>query len=343
MAITAYLATAYTSYQTQNSSEKPNMSIIIAAKDESENLQKLIPKLIDQTYEYFEIIVALDRCQDDSLSYLKNFPNIQFITIAEVPPDWNPKKFALQKAIERSTGDWLAFTDADCILSSNNWLASIAQAISPQTDIVIGISPYIRNHSFISQYIQFESFMTAFLYTARALKKKPYMAVGRNMAIRKSFFEQKNGYEHIKSIKGGDDDLFIQQNAHADNVQVLLGKSSIVYSYPKKTWKSYFQQKLRHVSVGAKYNIKDLLFLNVFHLSHLLFIILLFLNTAQFFFLPILVFYLLIKMGSYRFATNKMGISTNYIVFTFVDMLYAILTPVIALWSKLVKDITWKN
>ncbi|MEO9871040.1 glycosyltransferase [Ekhidna sp.] len=323
----------------------PLLSIIVAAKNEEKNLKKLIPRLLEQKYHAFEIIIGLDQCTDESLNYLRSIKSekIQIIDIDEVPSDWNSKKYALNESIRNSTGEWLVFIDADCVPHSNQWLSSFSSQIHMKTNFIIGVSPYTANTSLLSQHIAFEAFQTAFLYVSRALLGKPYMAVGRNMAIRKSYFEKISGYEKIRSITGGDDDLMIQNYASKENTRILLEKQSIVYTFPDKHWKNYWNQKIRHYSVGKKYKPKDLSFLSLFHFSHLFFLIFLFFNLSHTYFLPTLLFYLFIKLVSYRFVAGKMGMNINYMLFPIVDMLYALLTPVIALQSKLKKDIKWKN
>lgn len=323
----------------------PSISIIIAARNELENLKKLIPLLLNQDYERYDIVIALDRCEDQSLEYLQNqnSEKLKFIDILKVPADWNPKKFALNNAIEKSESEWLVFTDADCYPVSNDWLACLSKQIGSQTEIVLGLSPYLSNTSFLSQFIRFEAFMTAFQYISKALRGEAYMGVGRNMAIKRSAFVNAGGYQSIKSIKGGDDDLIIQEIGNSSNTSVALGKGSLMISYPEKTWKAYFNQKIRHLSVGMRYKLRDQLLLSVFHVSYLSFFALLFFILSNTYFFPLLLFYLFIKLVSYRFVAAKMGTGFNYKLLPLVDMLYAVLIPVIALWSKLVKDIPWKN
>jgi cellulose synthase/poly-beta-1,6-N-acetylglucosamine synthase-like glycosyltransferase len=339
------LALQFARFRSGTNENRPTLSIIIAAHNELENLKKLIPQLVTLNYSSFEIIVALDRCTDKSSDFLlsTNDPRLKFIEIENTEAGWNEKKFALNSAIHKAEGEWLVFTDADCIPISPDWLTQYAKQIDHKTDILIGYSPYQAKGSFLSSYIQFEAFMTAFQYLGAALMKIPYMSVGRNMAIRKSFFEKVNGYENIKSIKGGDDDLFIQKNANKHNTKVILGKESIVETYPKKTWSAYFHQKVRHLSVGSRYKPKHRIFLSLYHFSHLLFwILLLFQNNFQLI-VSVILFYLFIKLGSYRFAASKMVAGFNYILLPLVDILYAIFTTIIACWSKLEKDIRWKN
>lgn len=345
LGLTIYLAIAYTKVIPSTGSHKPSLSVIIAARNEELNLTKLVPLLLAQNYEDFEVIVALDRCTDGSKSYLEELASsrLTIVEIKQLQDDWNTKKYALKTAISKAKGEWLVFTDADCEPSSDQWLSTIAKHVADQTDIIIGISPYQSKGAFLSNFIQYEAFVTAYTYIARALKGKPYMAVGRNMAIRRSFYEASPGYEPIKSIQGGDDDLFIQSNATKENTKVMLGRESVVHTFPKTTWKAYWTQKVRHLSVGTKYKLSDQIFLGINHFSHLLFVFFGFFAAIQGFFLPVLLFYLFIKLVSYRFASSKMGININYILLPLVDIIYAMLIPAIALWSKLEKDIKWKN
>lgn len=345
LAVTVVLSIAFSRYRAVENEQSISLSIVIAARNEELNLKKLIPKLLDQDHSNYEVIVALDRCSDHSKTYLVELgnPKVKFIDIQKVEENWNPKKYALNQAITNAKGEWLVFTDADCVPTSKKWLDELNNHITNEKDILIGISPYQSNGSFLSYFIQFEAFMTAFLYISKALLGKPYMAVGRNMAIRKSFFKASGGYERYKSVTGGDDDLFIQQNATKSNTQVVLGRESLMLTKPEISWNAYWKQKIRHLSVGKVYHPHDQLLLTFFHMIHLLALILLLFTTTQSFFFPMLLFYLFIKLGSYRFAASKMGVNINYILLPLVDIIYSVLIPTIALRSKLEKDIKWKN
>lgn len=343
--ITVILASQFSKYRPGNNNAAYSISIIIAAHNELENLKILIPQLLKLEYQELEIIVSLDRCNDKSGDYLKNeqHKNLKFLEIKETPQGWNSKKYALDLAIQKSKNEWLLFTDADCTPKSTQWASAFSKQIDDKTDILIGYSPYRQESTFLSAYIRFESFVTGFLYLCSALSKRPYMAVGRNMAIRKSFFIASGGYTSFKSAQGGDDDLFIQKNANSTNTKVVLGTDSLVETYPKNQWNDYFKQKLRHLSIGSKYQLIHKVYLSIYHISHLIFWILLFFQTNYQIILSVVLFYTFIKLGSYRFAASKMGAGFNYILLPLVDIMYAILTPVIACWSKLEKDIRWKN
>lgn len=343
--ITLMFAIRIRMWKPHNSNSRPSISIIIAARNEYKNLKQLIPALLQLDYQNVEICIGLDRCDDESKAFLdqEKSPLIRYINIESTPEDWNPKKFALNEAINVAKGEWLVFTDADCLPRSDQWLNELTKEMTENINCVIGLSPYVLNQTLLGQYVRFEAYMTAFVYAAMTLFSKPYMAVGRNMAIRKSYFEAIGGYSEIKSITGGDDDLLFQGAIPAHKVAIALGEKSLVDTTPENSWGAYFKQKLRHFSVSKHYKTQNQLLLTIYHAVHFLSYLLLFMVIEQVYLIPILLFYLFIKLVGYRFAASKMGFGFNYILVPCVDILYAFFTPVLSIWSKLVKDIKWKN
>ena len=342
--ITISFTLAVSTWKSQSNTQLPSISIIIAARNEADQLRSLIPALVSQQYPDFEIVIGLDRCEDESVEYLEIYPetSLRWIDIQQVPAGWNAKKHALNTAIESSKGQWLVFTDADCVPDSKEWLRSLAREMTTQTNVVLGVSPYPAKRSFLSHFIQFEGFMTYFLYTGFTRLKRPYMGVGRNMAVRKSYFLELHGYEDIKQIQGGDDDLFIQK-ADKRGIALALGKNSLVNTMPSASMTAYKKQKIRHLSVGSYYSWLDSTLLSTYHFIHLTLIVLTILNFGNTFLLPTILFYLFIKFVSYRFVASKIGAGFNYILLPIVDTLYACMIPIIGIWSKFIKDIEWKN
>ena len=66
-------------------------------------------------------------------------------------------------------------------------------------------------------------------------------------------------------------------------------------------------------------------------------------NIGNIYTLPIILFFLFIKLASYRFVADKVGAGFNYMLLPIVDVLYAFMIPIIGIRSKFKKDIEWKN
>lgn len=251
-------------------------SVVVCACNEVDNLRKLLPALLTQHYPQFEVLVVNDRSTDDTLSFLRSeaekAEQLKIVTIGETPDHINSKKYGITLGIKAAKYDIILLTDADCIPESEHWVkAMVAPFNNNETKIVLGYSQYITKKGLLNLMIRFETLYTAIQYLSFALAGRPYMGVGRNLAYRKSFFLDKKGFSGYQKVMGGDDDLFVNKNATSQNTAITIGKKSMVYSAPKVSWKAYFIQKKRHLSVGKLYKFKDRVYLGLLFLSHSLF------------------------------------------------------------------------
>jgi cellulose synthase/poly-beta-1,6-N-acetylglucosamine synthase-like glycosyltransferase len=254
--------------------EMHSVSVVVCAHDEEQNLRELIPILLQQKHPSFEVIIVNDRSNDGTYDFLleetKKEERLRMVHAATVPAHVNGKKFGITLGIKAAKYDWIVLTDADCRPNSNQWLQSVSAQCTNDKEIVLGYSSYQKENGLLNLFIRFETLFTAIQYVAYALVGNPYMGVGRNLAYRKSLFLDNKGFNGFLGVTGGDDDLFVNQHAHAKNTAVLLGEESIIYSVPKRTLPEYFSQKVRHLSVGKKYRLKHQLLLGVFSLTHLI-------------------------------------------------------------------------
>jgi poly-beta-1,6-N-acetyl-D-glucosamine synthase len=69
-------------------------------------------------------------------------------------------------------------------------------------------------HTLVNLFTQMDSLLTAMLYLSFAIKKAPYMGVGRNLSYRKSLFLRVKGFASHLHILSGDDDLFVRDTAN---------------------------------------------------------------------------------------------------------------------------------
>lgn len=253
-----------------------SISIIIAAKDEEENLRHNLPFVLNQTHKNFELIVVLDRCRDGSESIVDNAmkedSRIRKLVIEKLPTGWTGKKWAIQCGVEAASNELLAFTDADC-RPTPKWLESINNAFGEDKELVLGLSPFEKRKGSLNLFVRFETLLTAMRYVAAAGWGAPYMSVGRNLAYRKSFFESVGGMKSFSGRLSGDDDLLVNHFAGGRDVGVMLSNDSMVYTDAPGTVRDWLRQKLRHFSSGSAYKPLTKAFLGGFHLFHAIFYI----------------------------------------------------------------------
>ena len=256
--------------------KKIGISVLVCAKNEAENLRRLIPELLKQDFPEFELVLINDNSTDDSLEVMRSFEqnhsNIKIVDVKPIDTFWNNKKYPLTLGIKAATHDFLLFTDADCIPLSNQWIKSMGRHFSNDKTIVLGYGAYKKvKRSLLNLLIRFETVFTAMQYFSLARIGRPYMGVGRNLAYRKDLFFEIGGFKDHMHIQSGDDDLFINQVANKENTTFSINPLSFTESIPKADFNSWYRQKKRHISVAPYYKWSDKIVLGIFNLSQLLF------------------------------------------------------------------------
>ena len=214
------------------------VSVIISARNEANNLTENLPLILEQNYPDFEVIVVNDCSLDDSENVLKEFqlkyPHLKMVTVTEHDRFKTGKKFALTMGIKAAKNEHLLFTDADCQPASADWISRMmASNFSGSTEIVLGYSPYYRTSGFLNSFIRFETLKTAINYLSAALAGNAYMGIGRNLAYTKTLFFKNKGFASHMHVLSGDDDLFVNQNATADNTAIEIHPDAFTFSDAK--------------------------------------------------------------------------------------------------------------
>ncbi|MCE3278247.1 MAG: glycosyl transferase family 2 [Bacteroidetes bacterium] len=236
----------------------PPASIIICARNEDDNLVEFLPRIFEQDYPDFEVVVVNDCSFDNSADILKEFAykhsNLKIVTIKEDETYSHGKKIALMMGIKGASNEHLLLTDADCKPRSKDWLKNMMQHFTGETEIVIGYGAYEKQKGFVNKLIRFDTFFIALQYLSFSIAGKTYMGTGRNLAYKKSLFFKMKGFASHYHIESGDDDLFVNEAATKRNSQVEISIDTHTISRVKRTFKDWFRQKRRHVTTFKHYN-----------------------------------------------------------------------------------------
>lgn len=247
-----------------------NLTILICAKNEEENLKELLPQLQNQNSKS-DILIVDDFSTDASISFLdasaNEFSEVKYTSCSQDIPG---KKQALIDGLKNVDDGLILLTDADCRPASNDWSKLMSTAINDK-GIVLGYSPYKKTKGFLNRWIRYEAILTAIQYLSFALNARPYMGVGRNVLYRKSFIKNAEILIENMNLASGDDDLLINNLANKDNTTIQIASDAWTYSAAKTSWGSYFSQKRRHMSTASSYKFSDQLILLLFSISWILF------------------------------------------------------------------------
>jgi glycosyltransferase involved in cell wall biosynthesis len=121
---------------------KPLVSVIIPTFNRAYCLAESIRSVLDQSFTDFELIVVDDGSTDRTVQVVREFPDIQLISLEKN----EGVSFARNLGIERAQGDWVAFLDSDDLWEKGklqaqmNWVEQHPDCQAVYTDEI-----WIRN------------------------------------------------------------------------------------------------------------------------------------------------------------------------------------------------------
>jgi len=241
----------------KNSSSLPGISVLICARNEEQNLERFLPGVLKQDYPEFEVVVVNDRSTDNTEQLLmqlaSQYSQLRYTSIPENDKMRSGKKLAVTIGLKSAKHDLVVLTDADCYPVSDQWLKRMGANFNGDIKMVLGYGGYERRRGFLNKLIRYETTFTAIQYLSYAIKGKPYMGVGRNLAYQKSIFFDNKGFAGHYHLISGDDDLFVNENATRNNCAVEFSSESHTRSVPETGFRSWIKQKKRHISAGKYY------------------------------------------------------------------------------------------
>ncbi|RAJ14492.1 glycosyltransferase [Olleya aquimaris] len=327
------------------------ISVIICAKNEAENIKKILPYLLKQDYPTFEIVLINDSSNDNTLEVFETFAtkhyNIKIVDVKNIEAFWGNKKYALSLGIKAAKYNNLLFTDADCQPISNQWIKEMSSHFSNKNTIVLGYGAYNKiKNSLLNSLIRFETLLTATQYFSYAKIGLPYMGVGRNLAYHRDEFFKTNGFIKHMKIRSGDDDLFINEAANAKNTSICYSKNSFTTSFPKTTYKDWYKQKRRHISTANHYKFKHRFLLATFYITQVLFwllgITLLITTFLWPFVLGLIILRFLIQYLSLGFSAKKLNELDTILLLPILEIILIVLQFSIFITNQISKPNYWK-
>lgn len=236
-----------------------SISVIIPARNEEENIERLLIALQEQTYpkELLEIIVIDDHSTDKTAEIVRQFPAIKLLQLSNNHIN-SYKKKAIETGIESARGQLIITTDADC-WCGEYWLQTMASFYEEKKPVFIAAPVSIDCSSHIVEVFQAFDFAILQGITGAAVSQNIHsMCNGANLAYEKKAFYEVGGFGGIDSIASGDDMLLMHKiwKRYPRQVYYLKTQEAIVTTQAQKTWKSFFNQRIRWASKATQYNDK---------------------------------------------------------------------------------------
>ncbi len=223
-------------------SDSPRVSIIIAAKDEESGVEECIRSLLAQKYDNLEIIVVNDRSEDrtgEILSALErevrnsdtSTGRLRVKTITELPPGWFGKTHAVQCGADDATGDYLLFTDADCVFTSQNAVGVAVQYARKHKIDLLSVIPHVLVTCNAEAVIQPVASAVLMLWhhphSVNDPDRKVAYANGAFMLFAKSAYERIGGHHSVKNFLC--EDMHLARTIKTSNLRLFVTQNRDLY------------------------------------------------------------------------------------------------------------------
>ncbi|MBL7844821.1 MAG: glycosyltransferase [Cyclobacteriaceae bacterium] len=331
----------------------PFISIVIAVRNEADQIQNLLDDIARQDYpsDKFEVWVVNDHSEDETFEvveeWAKQYPARQFQVI-NLPSGKAGKKAGITDGVNRARGEIILTTDGDCRVNPN-WLASVASQFTQSTQLLVGAVRLYPVTSFFQklQTIEFASLIGSGAATLGW--GTPTMCNGANLAYRKSAFFEVDGYSGNEQISSGDDEFLLRKisRRYPAGIRFNASPSGVVDASPSATCSEFFNQRIRWAGKwrahGVGFSALLALFIFLFHVSVVLLVVLGFVGTLFWQDVILLLVAKAFVEAVFLFRVlNYLGISFSIVSFFALQVVYPLYVIFFALTANFLRA-DWKG
>lgn len=225
----------------------PSLTLLIAFRNELDNLPKLVEELLKIDFLGLKIILVDDQSEDGSFVFLKEkLQSDQRISIVKSPGIG--KKRAIQFGVKVAETELILCSDADCTFPAD-WVFKMAQPFSdPKIQLVAGPVISQGDATFFQRFQQIEWSSILLLTQYFFYQKQPIMCSGANLTYRKSAFEAVNSYDQNWQHLSGDDEFLLKKIARhfgAGSCEYLPFRESLVFTKAQNSFPLLLNQRVR--------------------------------------------------------------------------------------------------
>ena len=205
---------------------KPEMtvSVIVACKNEAQNIPRLLDALAAQSYASFQLILIDDNSTDNTHSIFELYRN-RFSNIKLLKAHGSGKKAALKEGIMLSEAALIITTDADCSPTSK-WIETIVKfQMQQNADLIICPIQFEEQKGLFSKILSLEFVSLVAAGAGAAGIGMPILCNGANLAFKREAWKKSESQRNEIEMSG--DDIFLLQSIKKSAGKILFLKSKL--------------------------------------------------------------------------------------------------------------------
>ncbi len=244
----------------RHSTRTKRVSILVAARNEADNIDKLLSDFDSQSYpkDLFEVIIIDDRSSDDTFEKITHFRDTHSSLNLHVEHSSRMgKKAAISQALHLANNELIVTTDADCSFGEN-WLEALITTFeeNDSTHLILGPVALSPTNTFFEKIQALEHLSLIGSTAGSASVGMPVMCNAANMAYYRSDALDAENQRRDFDIPSGDDMFLMEyliQRYGSRSVKFDLCKDAIVTTAAAPTIGAFFKQRRRWASKAKNY------------------------------------------------------------------------------------------
>ncbi len=233
------------------------VSVVIALRNESDNITRLLERLESQIYpkEWMEVVLVDDHSTDNTVKLVEEFKkNNPSLNIQLVHAVKEGKKSAVKQGVEKSAHDFILTTDGDC--QPGKWwvrkMTAYYEKYNPS--LILGPVVYDGERTLWQKMFSLEFISLVASGAGAAGAGFPFMGNAANMGFVKKVYQEDRATSRFAS---GDDVFLIHSIKKARGrkaIRFLKDATVTVKTSPPDSLKAFFFQRLRWGSKAKGYH-----------------------------------------------------------------------------------------
>ncbi|MGL1885973.1 MAG: glycosyltransferase [Reichenbachiella sp.] len=172
---------------TVQSEQKPNVSILIAVRNEEKNLKQLLKsiELLDYPKDRLDVLIGDDESTDQTWSILKESKlfGLKVFSYIKGARDCTGKQFVLEGLLKESSGEVILFTDGDVELTPS-WVKAMLVVNQKIPTIKVGVTR-VKGGAWFAKFQNIDWLMNQFMINVWSGKGVKLGVWGNNMSANK--------------------------------------------------------------------------------------------------------------------------------------------------------------
>jgi cellulose synthase/poly-beta-1,6-N-acetylglucosamine synthase-like glycosyltransferase len=236
----------------------PRVSMVIPARNEEDTIEPAVRSHLRDTYPNLEVVLVDDRSTDGTGPAIDRLAaedcRVVPVHVTELPADWLGKQHAMQAGLERATGTWILFTDADVYATPGCLRRAVARCEVRGLD-PLAVIPELRSTGFVLDAVIAQFLRTVLVATRPWAIEDPRtdagIGAGAFSLVRRSALDRSPGLAWLKLELGDDIALGQMLKSSGAHCSMAMGKGMLdVLFYPNLGAMACAAERAGFTSIG---------------------------------------------------------------------------------------------